>query len=108
MVTVLSTTLNEDDIELGEAEEDDSDGSVAKPARSRKGKFLESEEVKIDKSNPLHLERLEHVKSQVMDHLRVTKNRKNSSRPDSKRKGSDHGEEEMSQNSSRPRTQSLQ
>ena len=72
--------------------------------RSRKGKFLEEVEDKLDKSNVAHMERLEHVKQQVMDHLKVTKSRKNRSRTDSKRKGSHEDEEDRRPDPSRPRT----
>ena len=101
LITVLSTTLDEDEIDLDETTEEKDD---SKPPRSRKEKFLEAIEKSIDQTNPVEVERLEHVKLQVIDHLKVTKSRKTRSRTDSKRKGEHEGEEELAQHSSRPRT----
>ena len=53
-ITVLSTTLNEDDYELEDPPEeadlpDDTADDESKPPRSRKGKFLEFVEEKVEK-----------------------------------------------------------
>ena len=107
LITVLSTTLNEDDIisdEDNNEEDAKEDDQQTDKVRSRKGKFLEEIENKVDQNNPAHIERLNHVKLQVMDHLKVTKTRKNRSRTDSKRKGTHGEDEEREPHSSRPRT----
>ena len=55
---------------------------------------MKSVEEKVDRNNPLQMERLEHIKVQVIDHLQVTKERQNRSRTGSKRKGSDQDDED--------------
>ena len=82
---------------------DDTADDESKPPRSRKGKFLEFVEEKVDKNNSIQVERLEHLKVQLRDHLRVTRERKTRSRTNSKRK-KDSSKEEGDQQSSRPRT----
>ena len=79
LITVLSTTLDEDVLVTEETEEEgklasDSTLETAHP-RSRKEKFLASVEDKMDKTNQINLERLEHLKVQVVDHLKMTKER---------------------------------
>ena len=89
LVTVISTTLNEDEFELDETSSETAtpdDETVLGTSRSRRDKFLESVEEKIDTTNSLHVERLQHLKVQLKDHLQKTKTRKTRSRTDSKRK----------------------
>ena len=101
LITVLSTTLNEDEIDLDEDSETDGErGEITE--RSRKGKFLQKVEDQLDKASEIQIERLEHLKEKVIDHLKVTKTRKNRSRTDSKRK--ERHEDDEEQQSSRPRT----
>ena len=105
LVTVLSTTLNEDEMELEVdrvEKADDEDGTVEDIPRSRKAKFLEEVENNLDKSNQLQVDRLEQIKVKVLDHLILSKTRRNRSRTDSKRKGD--SQEDEQKHSSRPRT----
>ena len=106
LITVLSTTLVDDDLVLEEAEDDSKEeDDTSNEARSRKGKFLEDIESKLDRNNAVHIERLNHVKTQVLDHLKLTKRRKNRTRTDSKRKQiHDKDYETEEHHSSRPRT----
>ena len=70
---------------------------------SRKHQFLlASLESKIDHSDELQAERLSHIKDQVLEKLKTTKQRRNNS----KRRYSCIGIEEQSRSSSRPRISS--
>ena len=64
------------------------------PQRFRKGKFLESLEKKVDKENTVQVERLQHLKIQLFEHLKMTKERSTRSITDRKRKGSSQREED--------------
>ena len=109
--------IDEDDYELddendevvGKQDSNNTDTDIPgsnKVPRSRKAIFLESVENKVDKTNTLQIERLNHLKMQVQDHLKLTKSRRNRTRTNSKRKGSNQEEDESL--ASRPRTTSPQ
>ena len=102
LIAVLSATLNEDDISV-----ENSDNEKAEQHMSRKEQFLlESLESKIDKTDDVQNERMSHIKSQVIEKLRTTRIRRNSS---SKRRLSLLGtEDEDQRSSSKPRTLSPQ
>ena len=100
-VAVLSATLNEDDIDLESGVTPISDNQSEHV--SRKQQFLlASLESKIDHSDELQTERLSHIKDQVLEKLKTTKER----RQNSKRRYSCIGIEEQSRSSSRPRISS--
>ena len=106
LVTVLSTTLDEDNLDLDNRDDDDESPTVSPSSgtvRSRKEKFLESLEHKLDKENHIQQERLQHLKLKVINHLKVTKERGARSRTNSKRKSS---EDDDDKESSCPRTAS--
>ena len=99
LVAVLSATLNEDDFFFENVETDETENHHV----SRKEQFLlESLESKIDKSDSLQLERLSHVRNQIIEKIKTTKMRRNSN---SKRRLSMLGiEDEVKRSTSRPRT----
>ena len=97
LVAVLSATLNEDDVDL---EKDD--GDQKSQHLSRKDHFLfEALESKLDKNDETQMERLSHIKLQVLEKLKTTKLRRSVS---NKRRQSDAGLEEVGRSLSRPRT----
>ena len=105
LVSVLSTTLNEDEFDFGDEDGNGDDTNIDDGNRkSRRDTFLEAVEAEVDKTNPVQIERLQQVRLKVLDHLKETKIRKNRSRTSSKRKGSHEDSEDTS--SSRPRTTS--
>ena len=96
-MAVLSATLNEDDIDL---EKDD--GDQKSEHLSRKDHFLfETLESKLDKNDETQMERLSHIKLQVLEKLKTTKLRRSVS---NKRRQSDAGLEEVGRSLSRPCT----
>ena len=106
-MSVLSSTLDEDNFnfedETGHLQDNENEVSETdKPQRSRKGKFLAEVEKGLDKNNKEQIDRLEHLRIQVLNQLMKTKSRKSRSRTDSKRKGGYYKDSEP--NSSRPRT----
>ena len=106
LVLILSATLEEEFELLQEDETEPADSKLVH--RSRKDKFLSSIEDKVDKENTLQSERLDHIKTQVVDRIRSTKIKRLMARTDSanssvgKRRLSFHDEEGRAP--SRPRT----
>ena len=98
-MTLLSTTLDEDELDLEHFEE-----SLEKSERfSRKDHFvLSSLESKIDKTDELLQERISQVKNQVLEKIKLTKRRQSSS--SLKRRQSQLGTEDSQRPLSRPRT----
>ena len=86
LVCVLSATL-EEEFEL--LQEDDLGGVKTEPSdyqlvhRSRKDQFLSSIEDKVNKENTLQVDRLSHIKTQVLDRIRSTKIKRLMARSDS-------------------------
>ena len=86
LVCVLSATL-EEEFEL--LQEDDLGGVKTEPSdyqlvhRSRKDQFLSSIEDKVNKENTLQVDRLSHIKTQVVDRIRSTKIKRLMARSDS-------------------------
>ena len=101
LVALLSTNLDEDELDLEHFEE-----SLEKSERlSRKDHFvLSSLESKIDKTDELLQERISQVKNQVLEKIKLTKRRQSSS--SLKRRQSHSGTEESQRPQSRPRTTS--
>ena len=101
LVALLSTTLDEDDLDLENLGE-----SLVKSERfSRKDHFvLSSLESIIDQSDELLLERISHVKNQVLEKIKLTKRRQSST--SLKRRQSLLGTEDSQRPLSRARTAS--
>ena len=116
LVCVLSTTLNEDEFDFIENDANEVTEPTEKAEithRSRKDLFMSSIEDKVDKSNQIQQERLNHIKDQVLEKIKSTKINKmrNRTSSDSKSTGSKRRlppSDDEKQNScpspSRPRT----
>ena len=109
LVSVYSVTLDEEEFDNLK----DTNGSVGSPSiRSRRDKFLANVENKLDKDDPQHsiqLERLDHVKNQVLEKVKLTldaKTRTRSGSNNSKRRLSLSLFDENDRSKSRPRTNS--
>ena len=109
LVSVYSVTLDEEEFDNLK----DTNGSVGSPSiRSRRDKFLANVESKLDKDDPQHsiqLERLDHVKNQVLEKVKLTldaKTRTRSGSNNSKRRLSLSLFDENDRSKSRPRTNS--
>ena len=107
LLQVYTATLNED--EFDDKSEDIDVTKTEQSNRSRKDKFLASVGDNLDKTDPNHqvqLERLDHLKNQVLERVKTTY--QNKSRPRSgsnfKRRASLSLFESIERSSSRPRT----
>ena len=120
LVNVYTATLNEDEFEFEEASDDHKEelenSKSEDNLRSRKDKFLTGVENNLDKSNPQHsvqIERLAHIKNQVIERVKTTKINKFRSRTSSSNSGAKRrlylnmtDLDPSERNSSRPRTTS--
>ena len=83
---MLSTKIDKDIFQLEEEihERTTDDATENKdhdePVHSRRGRFLESVEEKMDRNDVVQVERLEHLTEQVINHLKLTKARRNRTR----------------------------
>ena len=107
LVSLYSVTLNEDEIidNLGDNDEVKDDPHI----RSRKDKFLTNVEKQLDSEDPKHvlqLERLDHLKNQVLEKIKITQINKSRPRTGSsaKRRLSLSLHDDANRSHSRPRT----
>ena len=99
LVSVLSATLNEDEVDI----ESDEIAKESEHLSRREHFLLESLDSKIDKNDETQRDRLTHVKMQVLEKLKTTKVRRSVS---NKRRHSDVGLDYSVRSTSRPRTTS--
>ena len=99
LVSVLSATLNEDEVDI----ESDEIGKESEHLSRREHFLLESLDSKIDKNDETQRDRLTHVKMQVLEKLKTIKLRRSVS---NKRRQSDVGLDDSVRSTSRPRTTS--
>ena len=99
LVSVLSATLNEDEVDI----ESDEIGKESEHLSRREHFLLESLDSKIDKNDETQRDRLTYVKMQVLEKLKTTKLRRSVS---NKRRQSDVGFDDSVRSTSRPRTTS--
>ena len=109
LVSLYSATLNEDEIITDIGDSNSNDGDDDSKIRSRKDKFFANVEKKLDTNDPRHslqLERLDNLKNQVLEKIKITHNNKMRPRTGSsaKRRLSLSLNDETDRSHSRPRT----